>query len=487
MGQRQPSWTWTDHNLYMKSQNSIWNPQIQKKKKTIATILDLLLSAPGTNINSQDTHFATPLMNSVIHSTIALVDLLLERGANVHVTNKVGATVLHVAVQGQKLPIVERLLQYGADPTKKARTRSGEEETATETAEKAHGPHRHKILELCIKAAKEGKFGTMGMVNLPEVSSPKKKKKTKKGKKKRQNSSLVLKKDGLVPSGSVIEKYSWEVEPEDIEEGMKMIGAGGFGIVYKGRFRRTDVAVKMLEGWKHCGPKEKDDLLKDFRKEVDILARLRHQNIVQFYAACVDPDKDVFILTEWADNGDLFNFLQKNKTSTWRQRLSFAMDSARGLVYLHENKPVLLHRDMKSLNILIDRNYVAKLCDFGLSKDTSELATSAENRKFGSLKWVAPELFKGEAHTLYTDVYAFGVVLYELASTKEPWEGLNSIIQIYNKVSAGERPSFEGCTVDPEFKQLIDECWQQDPSGRPMMGKILDRLEAIFAKLTEEC
>eukprot|EP01090_Pellita_catalonica_P019218 TRINITY_DN6445_c0_g2_i1.p1 TRINITY_DN6445_c0_g2~~TRINITY_DN6445_c0_g2_i1.p1 ORF type:complete len:327 (+),score=60.87 TRINITY_DN6445_c0_g2_i1:458-1438(+) len=282
------------------------------------------------------------------------------------------------------------------------------------------------------------------------------------------------------------EKYFWEVAAEELDGPLEMIGAGGFGLVYKGTFRKSPVAVKKLEGWDLCTEMQKKALIEDFKKEVDILSKLRNKNVIQFYGACLDYENEVFILTEWADNGDLYHFMKKN-TPDWKMRVKLMLDAARGLVYLHENKPPVLHRDLKSLNILIDCNYVAKLCDFGLSKITEDIETEKEQSSFGSLKWVAPEIFDGKSHTKATDMYSFGIVLYEAATMKEPWfEKKMTLLTICNAVLQGERPSLEGMKVDADFRELMEKCWASDPAVRPSVTDMFSSLEAVYTRLTSE-
>eukprot|EP01088_Endostelium_zonatum_P017939 TRINITY_DN5564_c0_g1_i3.p1 TRINITY_DN5564_c0_g1~~TRINITY_DN5564_c0_g1_i3.p1 ORF type:complete len:619 (+),score=80.31 TRINITY_DN5564_c0_g1_i3:75-1931(+) len=467
-----------DVNLNQPLHDLVKHPTNPSNEKSFETIIDALLESKGANINAQNKHQETALLNAVNHSNITMVNFLLVRKADVNITNKWGSSVLHLSVVLQKLPLVERFLQEGVDPLKRG---GKEDETALETGEKSTGVHAHRINELLREAVEKRKrFGTAspkpGYLNNSSTSS---------------NNSMNNSGDrGLSPYIGSTEsngKASWEVEASEIEGTLQTMGSGGFGVVYKARFRRTDVAVKMLEGWKHCEGSQRMAILSDFRREVNILAKLRNKNIIQFYGACLDIDHDIFLLTEFADNGDLYRYLKNNKGNiSWETRLRFMLDSARGLVYLHESKPCILHRDLKSLNILIDSHMVAKLCDFGLSKDTTELTTPTDQRKLGSLKWIAPELFAGAEQSTASDIYAFGVVMWEAATMREPWEKMNAFIQIITSVTSGRRPEIlPDEEVDGDYRKIMEECWRGNPTDRPNMVSVLDRIEALYNNLVQ--
>src|SRR5665213_3043395 len=168
----------------------------------------------------------------------------------------------------------------------------------------------------------------------------------------------------------------------------KELGRGGFGVVYQGTWRHTDVAVKQL-----LMDKISPEAAEEFETESQIMAQLRFPNIVQFYGFCMSPT--YCIVMEYMPNGSLFSVLRSNKPLEWPLRFRIAVDVAKGLSFLHHEN--ILHRDIKSLNVLLDENYKAKLTDFGLSKVKAETkshatATKTNNKdSVGTVQWMAPE------------------------------------------------------------------------------------------------
>lgn len=190
----------------------------------------------------------------------------------------------------------------------------------------------------------------------------------------------------------------------------EILGVGGFGCVYKARLDdNLHVAVKRLDGGSQ-------DAIKEFQTEVDLLSKIHHPNIITLLGYCVH-DETKLLVYELMDNGSLETQLHgpsSGSNLTWHSRMKIALDTARGLEYLHENcKPSVIHRDLKSSNILLDSSFNAKLSDFGLA--IMDGAQNKNNIKLsGTLGYVAPEYLLDGKLTDKSDVYAFGVVLLEL-------------------------------------------------------------------------
>lgn len=159
-------------------------------------------------------------------------------------------------------------------------------------------------------------------------------------------------------------KYHWTVDYSEIIMGSQ-IGSGGFGVVFKGVWRGINVAVKCL---KHVENVNEDELAV-FLHEVNVMSRLRHQNILLFVGACLDMPHICF-LTEYIPHGNLRTVLDKERLLPLK-KLNMAIEATRGLAYLHSQTPAVLHRDLKSANVLVDDNYHIKLADFGLSRAAS--------------------------------------------------------------------------------------------------------------------
>jgi serine/threonine protein kinase len=246
------------------------------------------------------------------------------------------------------------------------------------------------------------------------------------------------------------------------------LGEGGYGIVYKGVYNHEAVAIKQLKT-----ASVSEEALMEFESEVQVMARLRSRYIVQFYGFCLSPKFS--IVMEYLPNGSLFSVLRNPKQSLdWDIRLRMATEIASGLAVLHSKN--VLHRDIKSLNVLMDESYHAKLTDFGLSKIKNESKTSTKTVA-GTLCWMAPELFAlRPSHTKKSDIYSLGMTLWELAARKIPYEGANETV-IKDAVKGGEREEMPN-DCNTKLATLITACWQQDPDKRPDSDVIAEYLQS---------
>uniref|UniRef100_A0A0D9VGK3 non-specific serine/threonine protein kinase n=1 Tax=Leersia perrieri TaxID=77586 RepID=A0A0D9VGK3_9ORYZ len=199
------------------------------------------------------------------------------------------------------------------------------------------------------------------------------------------------------------------------------IGAGSFGTVHRADWNGSDVAVKILM--------EQDfhpERLKEFLREVAIMKSLRHPNIVLFMGAVTQPP-NLSIVTEYLSRGSLYRILHKHGASEnldEKRRLSMAFDVAKGMNYLHKRNPPIVHRDLKSPNLLVDKKYTVKVCDFGLSRLKANTFLSSRTAA-GTPEWMAPEVIRDEPSNEKSDVYSFGVILWELMTLQQPWSALN--------------------------------------------------------------
>ena len=206
------------------------------------------------------------------------------------------------------------------------------------------------------------------------------------------------------------------VRPANKDEGLiqhqelkygEMLDFGGFGIVYHGAWRMIDVAIKEL-----IPEKPNAESAKEFKAEAQTMKRLRHPNIVQFYGYCMSPR--YCIVMEYMPQGSLYDLLYSRKDIQWELRIRMAIDMARGLLYLHEEN--IIHRDIKSPNVLLNEHFEAKITDFGLAKVITEGLPASKN-PLGTPGWMAPELgFLGAVCTKKSDIYSLGITFWELAS-----------------------------------------------------------------------
>ncbi|KAH0875816.1 hypothetical protein HID58_073178 [Brassica napus] len=219
------------------------------------------------------------------------------------------------------------------------------------------------------------------------------------------------------------------------------------------------------------------EALEEFRSEVQIMKKLRHPNIVLFMGAVTRPP-NLSIITEFLPRGSLYRLIHRpNNQLDERRRLRMALDAARGMNYLHSCSPMIVHRDLKSPNLLVDKNWVVKVCDFGLSRMKNSTYLSSKSTA-GTAEWMAPEVLRNEPADEKCDVYSYGVILWELFTLQQPWGRMNAM-QVVGAVGFQHRrldiPDF----VDPAIAELISKCWQTDSKLRPSFAEIMVTLKKL--------
>jgi tRNA A-37 threonylcarbamoyl transferase component Bud32 len=249
------------------------------------------------------------------------------------------------------------------------------------------------------------------------------------------------------------------------------IGEGGYGEVFKGTWLGQDVAIKFY-GKKKSRNKARIDA--DFLKEVEVFSRLRHPNILLFMGVSVTPQYKGLLITEYLEGGSLFDHLHKRGTKFTEERLiNIALDMALGMNYLHAKK--ILHCDLKSSNILLDEHFNVKLADFGLSKVRKKIQ-GRKHKRIGTPHWMAPEIMREEEYDEYSDVYSFGMILWELIARKIPYFGLK-VNQIVGSVGYGENQVQIPEKGNPIISNLIQKCLNKDRGKRPDFKTIVHYLE----------
>jgi len=264
-----------------------------------------------------------------------------------------------------------------------------------------------------------------------------------------------------------------DVSPDDVEMG-EMIGGGGLGLVYAAKWKKKEVAVKML-----FDPRVSEALIKEFRDEAMVQWGLNHPNIVKLYACCVKPPKMLMIFDK--SDGSLFEVLHKQTYELRRSEAwEIALAVAKGMNHLHTHNPKIIHRDLKSHNLLVykkDGKYdwsATKLCDFGLA--------TVGARGAGTPCYMAPELHANKPYNEKVDVFAFGVLLCELVSLEVPFGGFTPF-DIRSKVTKGERPPLSRTCPRP-IEKLIKECWHDEPKRRPSFAQVMCRSRTSFFSCT---
>eukprot|EP00899_Mesostigma_viride_P010648 jgi/Mesvir1/19585/Mv09887-RA.1 len=278
---------------------------------------------------------------------------------------------------------------------------------------------------------------------------------------------------------------SWVIDVDNDVEKQGLLGKGRSGSVYRAVWKsgRIPVAIKELVLPTKSPPAE---VLAEFAREVSSHMRLHHPNVVRLYGAAVAPPRLCMIM-EVAELGSLHDVLKS--PLPWKVRLHFARDMAVGLKFLHDRK--MLHRDIKSLNMLVFQvggsagggsGLLVKLSDFGLSVTKAEAAMGTL-QDFGDTKgtpnWTAPEVWEGKAYTRRSEVYAYGVILYELATGRFPYHG-KPVAEIIGLALRGVPPADIPPDCPPEFRQLMQQCISRQPDDRPELTYILTKMDELI-------
>ncbi|KZP30105.1 kinase-like protein [Athelia psychrophila] len=266
---------------------------------------------------------------------------------------------------------------------------------------------------------------------------------------------------------------------EDIQGDWKKLGSGSFGNVYKGKYLGIEVAIKEVL------PSTDYDVAKYFEREWRLMKEARHPNVVLYLglSRAPDPDGRIFIISEFIDNGNLRVFIHdKQKPFPWRLRLSFAIDIARALAYLHARK--CIHRDLKGENLLITSNGRIKITDFGFARIAARNEDESKRLTFcGTDSYMSPEIQLGDEFDLPTDIFSFGVILCEILARKlaDDHTFKRAAPTFGIEVSEVRERANPGC---PEtLIQLSLDCLAVDPAARPTTRVILERLSQIEAEV----
>ncbi|CAI9779722.1 unnamed protein product [Fraxinus pennsylvanica] len=263
----------------------------------------------------------------------------------------------------------------------------------------------------------------------------------------------------------------YEIMWEDLTIGEK-IGQGSCATVYHALWYGSDVAVKVFSRQEYS-----DDVIFSFRQEVSLMKSLRHPNILLFMGAVTTP-QHLCIVTEFLPRGSLFQLLQRNTSKLdWKRHIHMALDVARGMNYLHRCNPPIVHRDLKSSNLLVSKNWTVKVGDFGLSRLKHETYLTTKTGR-GTPQWMAPEVIHNEPSGEKADVYSFGVILWELVTQKIPWDNLNSMQVIGAVGFMNERLEIPK-DVDPQWASIIESCWLSEPQFRPSFQELLEKFKDL--------
>uniref|UniRef100_A0A8C2AQC8 Tyrosine-protein kinase n=1 Tax=Cyprinus carpio TaxID=7962 RepID=A0A8C2AQC8_CYPCA len=282
---------------------------------------------------------------------------------------------------------------------------------------------------------------------------------------------VITKKSGVVLLNPVIKK--WILNHEDVILG-ELLGKGNFGEVFRGTLRdKTLVAVKT------CKEDLPQDLKIKFLSEARILKQYDHPNIVKLIGVCTQR-QPIYIVMELVPGGDFLSFLRKKKEDLkTKQLVKFALDAAAGMAYLELKN--CIHRDLAARNCLVGENNVLKISDFGMSRQEDNGIYSSSGLKQIPIKWTAPEALNYGRYSSESDVWSYGILLWETFSLGVcPYPGMTNQ-QAREQVEKGYRMSCPQKCPD-EVYRIMQRCWEYKPENRPKFVDIQKELTAVKKK-----
>eukprot|EP01130_Rhizamoeba_saxonica_P009446 TRINITY_DN3841_c0_g1_i1.p1 TRINITY_DN3841_c0_g1~~TRINITY_DN3841_c0_g1_i1.p1 ORF type:complete len:810 (-),score=165.20 TRINITY_DN3841_c0_g1_i1:147-2576(-) len=270
-----------------------------------------------------------------------------------------------------------------------------------------------------------------------------------------------------------------ELQFSDLEF-IELLGEGAAGQVFSGLYKGNKVAIKVLTA------ENIDSEVDEFKKELEILMSVKSELMIKFFGATLVPK--LCMVMELCEQGSLHGYLNKVNHLPMSELLSFVIDMAEGIAFLHEMDPPIIHRDLKSLNLLITEEHRVKVCDFGLAREEAHKNLQTFKELRGTFAYCAPEVFNGGVCTAYSDVYSMGIVLWEILFVtmnnryEQPFEeyGFNFDFQIIVQSSKGLRPNIPQHSPDPLVQSYL-RCINENPEERPTARQFA----TVFAQIRE--
>lgn len=273
--------------------------------------------------------------------------------------------------------------------------------------------------------------------------------------------------EGTVAAQDEFSRSGWALNRRDLKL-LQPIGKGEFGDVIKGDYRGTRVAVKCILH---------DATAQAFLAEASVMTQLRHTNLVQLLGVIVEERGSLFIVTEFMAKGSLVDYLRSRGRTVLDGEclLKFSLDVCEAMEYLEVNN--FVHRDLAARNVLVSEENIAKVSDFGLTKE----ASSSQDTAKLPIKWTAPEALREKRFSTKSDVWSFGVLLWEIYSfgrVPYPRIPLKEVVPRVEKGYKMDAP--DGCP--PAVYELMKQCWTLDPAGRPSFLLLREKLQNIRLK-----
>jgi len=510
--------------------NTVLHTFCQKYKNPKCEEAFNMLIQRGANVNAKNSQRETPLHKAVMNPRIRmiLVELLIGAGAKVNESVK-GGTPLHYAVQLSRTDLVTILMANGADVTIK----DSRGDTPLDLCKQFKNEALLRKLQEFVKL---GEFlDSLGAGNLKRQFFQKQLFKWRlKGMTEQQlkkygieisaGQSLRLfaafkeiedtdpsKEEGASQSeedkdttadpakqrhvlDEMINKGEWKID-ESALEFLQLLGTGSAGDVYKGRYTANvteggktqkvtiPVAIKIL---KLSAGKELDA----FQLEFKVISAIQSPYIVKLYGAV--PSEKLKMVMEICTRGSLYGLLNSQQWNLgWEEFFIFAEQMFRGLIVIHTHKPQILHRDLKSLNVLVSEDWICKLCDFGLARFDTGGNMETLSKLRGTFAYTAPEVYFGERYSDKSDIYSMGILLWEMLyrvinqEYQRPYEEFKRLKldwQIIHKTATENlRPTIPPSTPVP-LATLIRQCIVKDQAGRPDAKEVLQELCQLHAQ-----
>jgi serine/threonine protein kinase len=268
----------------------------------------------------------------------------------------------------------------------------------------------------------------------------------------------------------------------------RIIGEGSFGRVWSGQWRNNSVAVKefvFAQAAIAGGSLQRNNIIEEIVGEAGVMACLRHPKILQLYG-CSLTMQAIWIVSELCIRGSLKMVLMDQSLDLpIIKKLSICMDIADGMQYLHNRTPPIIHRDLKSHNIFISEpspgHFVAKIGDWGSARAVALTGSKNMTQGVGTACWLSPEVINNAHFSKYSDIYAFGIILWEVYTRQEIYEGLSAAQIIAKVANDGLRPVVP---KDCPWTKIMTDCWKQEPVGRPSFQAVLIALSKIYLKVS---
>ncbi|GAB2289539.1 hypothetical protein Dimus_038053 [Dionaea muscipula] len=288
-------------------------------------------------------------------------------------------------------------------------------------------------------------------------------------------------------------KHDWEIDPSKLII-KSVIARGTFGTVHRGIYDGQDVAVKLLD-WGEEGQRSEAEIASlraAFTQEVVVWHKLDHANVTKFIGAKMGstglqvqtenglvamPNNICCVVVEYLPGGALKSYLIKNrrKKLPFKVVIQLALDLARGLSYLHSQK--IVHRDVKTENMLLDKSRTLKIADFGVARVEASNPSDMTGET-GTLGYMAPEVLNGNPYNRKCDVYSFGICLWEIYCCDMPYPDLSFSEVTTAVVRQNLRPEIPRCCPS-SLVNVMKKCWDANPDKRPEMDEVVTLLEAI--------